>query len=840
MLVSIEWLKSLLPGLGVSARLDDAEIEAVAARLTGAGLEVEGKARLGAGLDGVVVALVRKVEPHPKADKLRLATVFDGTLEQTVVCGAPNVAEGQKVALARLGTTLPNGMTMERRRIRGVPSEGMLCAEDELGLSNDHEGILVLPADAKEGAPLADALGLRDVVLELGVTPNRPDALSHLGVARELAALLDLATPVVSARLDERGTPASQLARVRIEDPEGCARYAGRVVTGCTIRPSPRWVQDRLRALGQRPISNIVDATNLVLLELGQPLHAFDLDRLAGAEIRVRRAEPGESIALLDGSKKRLHPSDLVIADAEAPVALAGVMGGSTSEVSAGDGEGRPSTTRVLLESAWFDPASVRRTARRHGLHTEASHRFERGADPGMVETALDRCAELIAAWSGGTVHPGRVLAEGMARARRSIPIRPGRASLLLGRPVDTGEIVKTLSRLGLEEVPAPASSGSKSGGGLELTAGGAEGSGREETLWFVSPTWRVDLEIEADLIEEVGRLAGYDAVPMAMPPTTSEPWRGAPERDPEAEARACLVGEGHLETISLAFASPQKAELFLPPERSPVVVANPLGEESRWMRPSLLPALLEAARHNQDLLPSITDLRLFEIGRTFGWGTSTELPEEISQIAVLLRGRRSPRSWASGGELVDPFDLKGVVEALVETFRVEPRYETAEVPYLHPRSATRLVVGLEGLGVMGEVHPDVAARFGLEGPPVLVAELSLDTLAAARGREARHRPLPKLPPAQRDLSFFIGREVEAVRVLDLVQEVAPPELESVRIFDVYEGRGVPEGMKSLAFELVFRAPDRTLADTDVDAAQAAIVRAVSDRLGGRLRDRSS
>jgi phenylalanyl-tRNA synthetase beta chain len=801
--VSIHWLKSLLPGLAGDA--DD-----IARRLTAAGLEVEGVHRLADTLDGVVVARVRRVEPHPKADKLRLATVFDGEAEQTVVCGAPNVAEGQKVALARLGTTLPNGMTMAPRKIRGVKSEGMLCAEDELGLSEDHEGILVLDPASKEGLPLAEALGHTDVILELGVTPNRPDALSHLGVARELAALSGLPAPSVEPRVEETGAPAAELARVSVDDEAGCGRYAARVLSGVKVGPSPRWVQDRLRALGQRPISNVVDATNFALLELGHPLHGFDLERLEGREIRVRSARAGETIALLDGSEKTLDAPDLVIADASGPVALAGVMGGASSEVAEG-------TSTILLESAWFAPSRVRRASKRHALHTEASHRFERGADPEAVERALDRCAELIVAWAGGQVHPGRVQV-GSAPERRAVPIRAERASRLLGRTVPETEIDEALGRLGLEAVapvgPRPA---------------GAR--------WFRPPSWRVDLTVEADLIEEVGRLGGYDAIPASLPPAGGEPWRGPPDEDAEALARARLVGEGFLETISLAFASPGRAAPFLG-EARPVRIANPLGEESRLMRPSLLPALLDAVRHNQAQLPSLTDLRLFEVGRTFAWGADAELPEETTRVAGVLRGRRAPRGWSTPDDRVDAYDLKGAVEALLDAFRVRGRFAAEDEAHLHPRSATAVYVESTRLGTLGELHPDLAARLDLDGPPVFVFEIDLDGLHQRRGREPEHRPLPKLPPAQRDLSFFVAREVEAESALEVVRAAAPPELESVRVFDVYEGQGVPEGSKSLALELTFRAADRTLEESEISAAQASIVKALETRLGARLRDR--
>ncbi len=798
MLVSIDWLKAMLPGL-------DAPPDAISDRLTAAGLEVEGLTRLSDALRGVAVAEVVALERHPKADKLQIATVETGAGRLRVVCGAPNVAVGQKVPFAPLGVTLPNGLTLEPREIRGVTSEGMLCAEDELGLSGDHEGLLVLDPAAPVGASVAEVLGRTDVILEIGVTPNRPDALSHFGVARELAALLSLPPPELPPGPVEADERAEKRARVRIEDRDGCALYAARIVTGVRVGPSPRWVQDRLTSLGLRPISNVVDATNLVLLELGQPLHAFDLDRLSGSEIRVRSAGSDERIRLLDGSQKVLDEGDLVIADAERPVALAGVMGGADSEVGS-------ASTAVLLESAWFLPPRVRRSAKRHGLHTEASHRFERGADLGMVERALDRCAALVAEWAGGVVLSGRLVETGTTVARSPVPIRPQRAALLLGRPVTAAEVESSLRRLGLGAA-APA----------EPNPAGA--------LWFSPPSWRTDLSIEADLIEEVGRLAGYDGLPDAPMAAASSPGL---EGDAEAEVRAALVAEGGLETISLAFCAPGRAEAFA--EDPAVQVANPLGEESRLLRPSLLPALLEAARHNQDQLPSVTDLFLFEIGRSFGWGVPGPLPVEKNRVAVLLRGRRHPAGWSSGAELVDAYDLKGALEGLFDHFRVCPRYEAAERPCFHPRSSTRLALAGQTLGWLGELHPALAQTIGLDGPPVFVAELSVDLLAAKRGSRPNHRPLPRHPPAERDLSFFLDASVEAAAVFEAVARAAPPELEAVRVFDVYEGPGVPEGDKSLALSLTFRAVDRTLSGAEVDRAQAEIVAEIQSAVGARLR----
>jgi phenylalanyl-tRNA synthetase beta chain len=760
------------------------------------------------------------VEPHPDAERLRVCRVFDGEVEHVVVCGGPNVAAGQRIAFAPVGVTLPNGVTLERRMIRGVESNGMICGEDELGLIDTKaEEILVLKPRSKPGKPLAQVLQLTDVIYELSVTPNRADCLSHHGIARELAALYGIAHPKLSMRVREAGKPASSLAKVEIKDGKRCPKYVARVLTGVKVGPSPSWVKQRLKAVGVRSISNVVDATNLVLMELGHPLHAFDLDKLGGQRIVVRTAKQGEKLLLLDGKTIELDKEDLVIADAEVPVALAGVMGGAASEVSEG-------TTSILLESAMFDPVTVRRTAKRYGLHTEASHRFERGADPEMVEVAIDRCAQIIVEISeSGTVHKGRVSQVKSALEPKVVPIRPDRATLVIGRSVSKQEIRDSLSALGLKPAKAPSTKDKKK-------------KPAKDALYFRVPSWRVDLSLEEDLIEEVARLAGYDEIPTLMPPSASDVWTHAPERDFEREVREALVSEGLYEAISLAFNSRKVAEdLGLDTEHA-VQVANPLGEESALMRLSMLPALLGAARLNQDNLPSTTDLRLFEMGKTFVWTTPpNKLPKETRRIGILMRGHRFPQDWTARKEMLDAFDLKAVIEALLARFCIRATFEPHDAAWLHPRSGTRIEADGRTLGLFGEAHPGVMDRFGLEGPPVFVAELELDAMLHAVGPLPVFRPLPKLPPAQRDLSFFVDRDVPSAKVLGIIEEAGrPADLESVSVFDVYEGKGVPEGKKSIAVAMTFRSDARTLTDSDVEAAQASVVAALTERLNAEIR----
>jgi len=805
---SLEWIKELLPELKASSTM-------VERKLNASGTAVDGVDVMANRLEGVVVGEVRSVQPHPKADKLRVTRVFDGERDHVVVCGAPNVAEGQKVPFAPVGVALPNGLEIATRSIRGVESSGMLCSADELGLVESSDGLLLLNPRTKAGKPVAEVLKIRDVIYDLDVTPNRPDLLSHFGLARELAALFDLAAPKISRRkLRKRSSTAK--VELTVSASERCPQYSARLIEGVRVGPSPDWVQRRLLALGQRPVSNVVDATNLVLLQLGQPLHAFDLERLAGPEIVVRMAQTGEEIQLLDGASLKLTEDDLVIADAERPVALAGVMGGKDSEVDA-------STTRILLESAQFDPSGTRRTARRYGLHTEASHRFERGVDPEQVRAALDVCAELIVELAGGEVTSDPMVVDRRRSKRSVVPLRPARAELLLGRPVNRAEIRRTLRRLGLE---------------AEAAKGGAKSKRASETLKFRVPSWRVDLNLEVDLIEEVARIAGYDEIPTQMPSAPSAVRTEAVRRPPEQRARAALAGLGFNEAVSLGFASARDAEILGCPARDLVAVKNPLGEETRYLRFSLLSGLLSAAQRNQDALPSMTDLRLFELGRSFRWTSEArELPREQPTVALLLRGRQRPQSWSTPSDLVDVHDLVGVLELLFERMQLARPLITAEsVSWLHPRASGRLDHGGEFVGRFGQLHPDVMSAYGLEGPEVFVAELDLDAFARLE-RSPVFNPVGVLPPAQRDLSFFVDREQSASTILRTIEAAgAEHALESVRLFDVYEGQGVPEGQRSLAVALTFRAASETLTDARVDAAQADIVRALESAHGARLR----
>jgi phenylalanyl-tRNA synthetase beta chain len=788
--ISVEWLRELV----------DTELDAdqLARLLTMGGFEVEGRTSF-APLAGVVVAEVRGKMPHPDAAKLTLVDVFTPSQGVTrVVCGAPNVPEpGRLVFWAPPGARLPGGITIAAKEVRGVLSPGMLCSEDELGFGASHAGIIVL--DAADGfAPgddVAQTLGLPDEIFEVNVGPNRPDCLGHVGIAREVAAL---GGGTLRARLTSEVTASSaEAARVEIVDAEGCPRYTAIVLEGVRVAPSPLPLRLRLQSLGVRAISNVVDATNLELLESGQPLHAFDLDKLAGHAIVVRRARVGESIVTLDGATRPLGPEDLAICDSERPVAVAGVMGGAETEVS-------PLTTRVLLESAYFEPARVRRTGRRLGLHTEASHRFERGVDPNGVADASRRCAMLIQEVAGGHVSGSFVDRYPRAIEPARLSLRPTRTDALLGARIAADEQAGLLGRLGLA-VDA-------SGDRIQVTV----------------PTFRPDLTREADLIEEIARLYGYDRFPTTIPRLAAAPAVSdvARHRVDDEAARDALRGLGLDEIVTYGFVAPERLAAL--DELRPLQLANPLRAAEAAMRTTLVPGLVGALERN--LARGVADVRLFELGPVF-LARADGLADEPRHVAGLLAGRRD--GWLSPGAPLDFYDVKGVVEELcaalghVAAFARPP----APSPALHPGVQARVSVGERAVGVVGQLHPEVGRRLSIE-VPAFVFELDLEALGPAAPAIAVE--LPRFPAVQRDLSFFIAEAVEAQTIARAIDAHRDPRCVEVRCLEDNrrsEAAWVPEGQKGMLWSFTYRAPDRTLTDAEVQPLHTALVTALVETL---------
>lgn len=812
MRASYRWLRSLVPGL-------EASPDEIAEKLTGAGIEVEGISRFGEGLEPVVIAAVRKIEPHPSRSGLRLVTVDRGSgNEQRVVCGASNVPDpGGLVVLAPLGTHLPaKGLTLTAREIGGIVSEGMLCSEEELGLADSTEGILVLPeGSARPGDPLLQAIpGAQDVIFELGITPNRPDALGHIGLARELAALFQLPwsppQPEKPARM-ATGEIGS-LVRVRVEDFERCPHYGAAAIVDVTIGPSPAWLRYRLTSLGIRPISNVVDITNLVLLEHGHPMHAFDLDRVRGNEIVVRRARQGERLTTLDGVERTLDPDDLMICDAEGPVALAGVMGGGDSEINA-------ETKRVLLECAYFAPRGIRRASRRHGLHTESSHRFERGVDPGRLPEVLAHAVQLVTELAGGAALPGTIHEKKEPPPAPTVRLRSSRLDALLGTPVPFEEATSILSRLGF------------------AIAKKDEGSAE-----VIVPTHRPDVSREADLIEEVARVRGLDAIPTVLPAILPQPPRDTNLL--EGRVRQAAAELGLSEALTYAFVSPRELEAVRA-EPSTSVLLNPLSEERSVMRTSLLPGLLEAVarahRHGEQ------GARLFTLGARFLAAPEGELPDEVPSFAAILAGEHE--AYLGKPRLADVWDAKGLAVEIVE--RVTNRKATVVAfpaekrpEHLHPRGAAQVLVEDVIVGQLGPLHPDVADALDIDVPAIQVVELDLRALGKLGKRVPQFVPIPRLPAITRDLALVVHEDVPAGEVEKVIREAAGELCESIRIFDLFRGGSLAKDHKSLAFRIVYRDPKaatkpseaRTLTDREIDQRHAAVVEAARKHFGAELR----
>jgi phenylalanyl-tRNA synthetase beta chain len=796
MRLSLNWLADLV-SLTVAP-------EVLADRLTMAGLEVEAIERLTPEFAGVVVGQVTAVSPHPQADRLRLAEVTTGSNTYRVVCGAPNLELGRLYPFAPIGAVMAGGHKIKAAKLRGVASEGMLCAEDELGLTQDHVGLMDIPQDLPLGADLAAALNLSDVVLEVAVTANRSDCLSILGLAREVAALLDAPLRHPEVRVAPAAGPQEIKAMVSILDPVHCPRYAARLLTDLTVKPSPFWMRRRLQVSGLRAINNLVDVTNYVLLEFGQPLHAFDFQKLRGGEIVVRLPRQDEALfTTLDGQERELSPETLLICDAVGPVALAGVMGGLDSEVT-------EATTQVLIESAYFNPTTIRRTSKRLGLSSEASYRFERGVDPDGVIEALERAAQLMCEVGGGRVVGPRLDEYPAPLQHPRLALRVSRTNQVLGTDFSGETITALLKRLHL---PA-----------LEVD---------RENLAIQVPSFRNDLTREIDLIEEVARLAGYDRIPVTLPQGEVATRRPGPEVRLRNEARQLLLGLGFFETINYAFQPERLEELTAAPgAAAPLALANPLSEEQAVMRTSLLPGLLDTLRRNT--LKQAQDLRLFETAQVFLPQAGASQPREESWLAGLIYGVREEISWAAPREPLNFFDLKGVVETLLEGLQIpEVTFRRENLPPFLCQGA-RVYSGERELGFLGEIEPEVGDKLDLEGS-ILVFNLALAALAQAAVLPL-FVPLPRYPAVYRDIALVLPEAAPAAQVSEALYRLGAPWLVEARLFDVYTGDQVPAGKRSLAFRLSYRDQERTLTDELINPHHQGLVEALKRELGAELR----
>jgi phenylalanyl-tRNA synthetase beta chain len=789
MKVSVSWLREFVP-----VELD---AETLAERIDARGIKVEGIERPWAGLEGVVVARVLEVRDHPNSDTLCLATVDAGQGPAQVVVGIRNMSPGDLVPWAKPGSRVPAlEEPLGAKSLGGELSNGMLCSPRELAISYEHEtGILILTKDLPVGADLKSTLGLDDVVLDIEVEPNRPDFLSVYGVARETSSILGVPLAEPETALEEDPERADEVASVELRAPDGCPFYLARVLRGASTGTTPLRAQARLTAAGMRPVAPVIDATNYAMLELGQPLHAFDLQRLAGPGIVIRRAGPGERLVTLDDVERELIDEDLLIRDLEKPVAIAGIMGGQTSEVS-------ESTTDILLESASFTRTGIIRTARRLELHSEASHRFERGTDAEGVDRAARRCAALIAAWTGARVLTGAAQAGGPPE-RRWVSMRASRAAALLGYPVSSSDAAGVFDALRMTH------------------------RDESDVVEVEVPGYRVDIEREVDLIEEVVRIQGYERVGATIPRSLDP--GGLPEGYAFARrVRNALVREGLREAKPLPFVS--EDDLALMGDRGAIPLANPLRAEEAWLRTHVLPGLLHTLARNQR--SDAGSVSIFEVGIVF---RPADPVEERRQVGLVMCGAAG-EGWTADARAFDVLDARGAIEALLEDLGVEgwTLGEPLGEPF-HPGRSARILLDERSVGIIGELHPRKASALDTEGR-VAVAELDLEPLEAAASRDLRLVEVPRYPPVRRDLAFVLTEEVPAGAVQTALEAAAGELLDRSLLFDVFRGEAVPEGRKSLAFALEFRAPDRTLTDDEVEPVIDTIVDRLRAELGAELR----
>jgi phenylalanyl-tRNA synthetase beta chain len=785
--------------------------EELAEHLTMLGLEFERIDRLGQKFQGIVVGQVLRCEPHPRADRLRVCSVDMGAGVLSVVCGAPNVAEGQKVPLAREGATVPRNqhdpggepLVIRRTDIRGVPSEGMICSEFELELGKDADGILVLDPDATIGQDLAEHLGLNDVAYDIEVTPNRPDWLSTIGIAREIGILVGRRAKLPRPRLKEGPEAIGGFLRVDVEDSEGCPRFSARMVRGVRLAPSPPWMQNALRAVGLRPRNNIVDITNYVMMECGQPMHAFDYAHLSEGRIVVRQAAEGTRFETLDGKGHTLPENTVMVCDSEQEVAIAGIMGGANSEIN-------DATTDVVLEAATWNPSSIRRSAKKLGISTDASQRFERGTDPNGPAYALDRAASLIQELAGGQVLKGRIDILSAPVRPRQLRLRPRRVNRVLGTALRGPTISRYLQSLEI---------------GVRRLKDG--------TLRCEIPTYRIDIVEEIDLIEEIARVHGYDNIPEKTTAVIQGGTAGV--RSSIADrVRSVLTGMGFQEALTNSMQDRWRASLT---GQTPAEIMNPLGQEMAWLRTSLAPGLIDSLVRNQAY--GATTMRIYEVGHVFridpdGQGTYINPYREEEAVCLAMAGSATPHHWSGEERTVDLFDLKGTVVAFLAGLGLDKgnviSYSTSD-----GLTDGSLRIEIEGTvaGYLGRLRGNVRERFGIKHD-VYLAEVALAALDRPRGR--LYESLPRYPKVKRDLAFLVDRSVPAERLEATIRESCGALLHALTVFDVYEGQGVESGKRSVAFALELMSRERTLTDAEVEAAIARTAKAMERQHSAVLR----
>ncbi len=794
MKVSLSWLNDY-----VNIKMAPSDL---AEALTMVGLEIEWVSERYRYLDTVFVGQIEEIAPHPNADKLHLCRVNTGRGKISVVCGAPNARIGMLSPIALPGTAFPEGVVLEKSIIRGQTSEGMLCSEGELGLGSDRSGIMALDASLQVGDTLTAALGLSDTIYEIEITPNRPDCLSVIGVAREIAAIQKCRLTYPDFKLTDKDDEIGRQSSVKIEAPDHCPRYVARLLEDVEIKPSPFWLQDRLLSVGLRPINNIVDVTNFVLMETGQPLHAFDFDRLVENRIVVRTANKGETFITLDEKERLLDSEMLMICDGENAVAIGGVMGGLNTEIE-------EDTTRVLLESAYFNPLSIRRTAKRLGLNTEASHRFERGIDPDGTVGAANRATKLMAEISGGRIIGGLIDEYPKRQPVKRLKLSVKRTNRLLGTRLQRKQIEKFLKSIEF----AVAQKNTETGA---------------DTLVVTPPSFRVDISRPEDLMEEIARLSGYNNIPTTFPQMPATGRSSTKEINLRNRARRLMTGLGFREAINYSFVHRQSGDhLKLGPadsRRQLVNILNPLTEDQAAMRTSLVPGLLQTVHYN--FSQQIKNLKLFEVGKIFINEDPQQLPKEIEMLAGLWTGSRHDATWHGQETPCDFYDIKGVIESLLNALQIDDvqftRLPENDCTFTRPGYSAQILGNRTQLGLVGEVHPEVLAHFDLSQAAFLF-ELNFDQLIPLILDITVSKPIPKFPAIFRDITIIVDTDLEAQAIINTARNQSQVLVEKVRLLSVFEGKPIAPGKKSVSLRVTYRTPQTTLEDEDVTPIHQSI-----------------
>jgi len=801
MKVSLKWL-----GKYVDIKLASREL---AERLTMAGIEVKDIRPASDLWNNIVIGQVVAINPHPKADRLSLPTVNLGNQQITVVCGATNISVGQKVPFAYTGARLIDGHTgkatlLKPAKIRGVFSEGMVCSEKELGISDEHEGIMILPPEAPISIPLKDYLG--DTVFDLDITPNRPDCLSLIGIAREVAALTKQPLHLPEINYEEAESQINALVSVDIAEPNLCPRYCASLIIGVKVGPSPNWLQQHLKSYGMRPINNIVDITNFVMLEYGQPLHAFDYHKLQGKQLIIRRAKDNETLNTLDGVERRLIPDILAIADKESVIAIAGIMGGLDTEVT-------DTTTAILLESANFDRSIIRRGARYLNLQSEASIRFDKGLNPDLPPVALKRANQLLLELAGGKAAKGIIDAYPAQTEPEAILLSTKEVERLTGLKITAAEILAVLKSLGFEcqeidQLP--------------------------KQISVLSPYWRSDIKCAADLVEEVIRIIGYDKIPITLLSAPLPAQKPMPELSFKQKLRNTLTGWGFQEVLTYSLTSLEKLHKLtsrLEPLDTPLKIANPMTKEQEYLRTTLRAGLLSTLANNQKHEQS--GIRLFEIGKIF-LPQGKELPREKDVLCAVFSGTRQELSWHAAGEPLDFFDAKGIVENLINLLGLTAIFKVSDDAGLFPDRRAAIAISGDEVGVVGDLHPKVAQAFELSNNVCLI-EIDIEKLMTNASKAKKYQSIPRFPSITRDIALVIDEQVSYQQVEDIIQ--GSPLVNKATLFDVYYGEQIPEGKKSFAIRIVYQSPDRTLTDEEVNKPHQKLLDRLHRELGAALRE---